>query len=61
VVQLREIGISSSASQRDLDYYRAFEQRSGGRAKTYWSREIGDYEVRLVDEWGRYGDVVFED
>lgn len=63
VVQLREIGISSSRIRNAiLDYYRAFEQRS------QWAREnllvfgeIENYEARLVDEWSRYRDVVFEE
>lgn len=63
VVQLREIGVSSSRIRHAiLDYYRAYEQRSE------WAREhllnfgeIEDYEARLVDEWSRYRDIVFED
>lgn len=63
VVQLRAIGISSSRIRNAiLDYYRAFEQRSEwARANLLVSGEIEDYEDRLVDEWGRYKDVVFEE
>lgn len=63
VVQLREIGISSNRIQNAiLDYYRAFEQRAAwAREGLLVSGEIEDYEDRLIDEWGRYRDVVFED
>lgn len=63
VVQLREIGISSSRIRNAiLDYYRAFEQRSEwARENLLVSGEIEDYEGRLVDEWSRYKDVVFEE
>lgn len=63
VVQLREIGISSNRIRNAiLDYYRAFEQRSEwARENLLVSGEIEDYEDRLVDEWSRYRDVVFED
>ncbi len=63
VVQLREIGVSSSRIRNAiLDYYRAFEQRSEwARENILVSGEIEDYEDRLVDEWIRYRDVVFED
>lgn len=63
VMQLREIGVSSSRIRNAiLDYYRAFEQRSEwARANLLVSEEIDDYEDRLVDEWSRYKDVVFED
>lgn len=63
VVQLREIGVVSSRIRNAiLDYYRAFEQRSEwARENILVSGEIEDYEDRLVDEWSRYRDVVFED
>lgn len=63
VMQLREIGISSNRIRNAiLDYYRAFEQRSEwARESLLVSGEIEDYEDRLVDEWGRYRDVVFEE
>lgn len=63
VVQLRELGISSNRIRNAiLDYYRAFEQRSEwARENLLVSGEIDDYEDRLVDEWGRYRDVVFDE
>lgn len=63
VVQLRKIGISSNRIRNAiLDYYRAFEQRSEwARENLLVSGEIEDYEDRLVDEWSRYRDVVFEE
>lgn len=63
VVQLREIGVSSSRIRNAiLDYYRAFEQRSEwARENLLVSGEIEGYEDRLVDEWSRYKDVVFEE
>ncbi|QWA09147.1 hypothetical protein GTU79_16985 [Sodalis ligni] len=63
VVQLREIGISSNRIRNAiLDYYRAFEQRSSwARENLLVTGEMEDYEDRLVDEWSRYRDVVFEE
>lgn len=63
VVQLRKIGISSNRIRNAiLDFYRAFEQRSEwARENLLVSGEIEDYEDRLVDEWNRYKDVVFEE
>jgi len=63
VMQLLEIGVSSSRIRNAiLDYYRAFEQRSEwARENLLVPGEIEDYEDRLVDEWSRYRDVVFED
>jgi hypothetical protein len=63
VVQLREIGIASNRIRNAiLDYYRAFEQRSAwARENLLVSGEMEEYEERLVDEWSRYRDVVFED
>jgi hypothetical protein len=62
VRQLREIGISSVRIRNAiLDYYRAYEQRSQWtRENLLVSGELDDYEDRLVDEWSRYRDVVFE-
>jgi len=62
VEQLRVIGVSSSRIRNAiLDYYRAFEQRSAwARENLLVPGEIEEYEDRLVDEWGRYRDVVFE-
>lgn len=63
VQQLREIGVSSDRIRNAiLDYYRAFEQRSSwARENLLVSGELEDYEDRLVDEWSRYRDVVFEE
>lgn len=63
VVQLREIGIASNRIRNAiLDYYRAFEQRSSwARESLLVSGEMEEYEDRLVDEWSRYRDVVFEE
>lgn len=63
VLQLREIGVQTNRIRSAiLDYYRAFSQRSA------WAREnvllVGEmerYEARLVDEWSRYRDVIFEE
>jgi len=62
VIQLREIGISPSRIQKAIyDYYRAFEQRSSwARENVLFEGEVEEYEDRLVDEWERYRDVVFE-
>ena len=63
VVQLREIGIASNRIRNAiLDYYRAFEQRSSwARENLLISGEMEEFEDRLVDEWSRYRDVVFEE
>jgi hypothetical protein len=63
VRQLRELGIGSVRIRNAiLDYYRAFEQRSAwARENLLVSQEIEHYEDRLVDEWGRYKEVVFEE
>lgn len=63
VRQLHEIGVSSARIRNAiLDYYRAFEQRSlWARESLLVSGELEDYEERLVDEWSRYRDVVFEE
>jgi len=63
VVQLRHIGVSSNRIRNAiLDYYRAFQQRSEwARENLLVSGEIEEYENRLVDEWSRYRDVVFEE
>ncbi|NDP62031.1 ABC-three component system protein [Polaromonas sp.] len=63
VAQLREIGIASNRIRNAiLDYYRAFEQRSSwARESLLISGEMEEYEDRLVDEWSRYRDLVFEE
>jgi hypothetical protein len=62
VVQLREIGIIPNRIQNAIyDYYRAFQQRSSwAREEVLIEGEVEDYENRLVDEWERYRDVIFE-
>ena len=63
VAQLREIGINKDSIQfAILDYYRAYEQRSmWARQQVIDSEEVELYEDRLVEEWGRYKAVIFED
>lgn len=62
VQQLREIGVGPGRIQSAiLDYYRAFEQRSAWvREDLLFAGEIEQYEERLVDEWTRYKEIVFE-
>ncbi len=63
VKQLRAIGLKSGRIRRAiLDYYRAFQQRNS------WLREMADlsgelesYDDRLVDEWARLREIVFEE
>jgi len=62
VEQLRALELSPTRIQNAIiDYYRAFEQRSSwARENLLVSGEIEEYEDRLVDEWTRYREVVFE-
>lgn len=62
VAQLREIGIQPNRIQNAiLDYYRAFEQRSiWARENALVEGEVEEYENKLVEEWERYRDVIFE-
>jgi len=62
VIQLREIGITANRIQNAIyDYYRAFQQRSSwARENVLLAGEVEEYETRLVDEWERYRDVIFE-
>lgn len=63
VKQLRTIGLKSDRIKRAiLDYYRAFQQRNS------WLREFADlngeletYDDRLVDEWSRLKEIIFEE
>lgn len=63
VKQLKIIGLKSDRIRRAiLDYYRAFQQRNS------WMREMADlsgeleaYDERLVDEWARLREIVFEE
>ncbi|GMO27128.1 ABC-three component system protein [Bradyrhizobium sp. TM233] len=62
VEQLRALELSTARIQNAIvDYYRAFEQRSSwARESLLVSGEIEEYEDRLVDEWSRYREIVFE-
>ncbi len=62
VNQLRSLELSTTRLQAAIiDYYRAFEQRSNwARENLLVSNEIEEYEDRLIDEWSRYKEVVFE-
>jgi len=63
VKQLRAIGLRSDRLRRAiLDYYRAFEQRGKWqRENVTLTGEIGEYDDRLVDEWARIREIVFEE
>lgn len=62
VEQLRALELTTTRLQSAIiDYYRAFEQRSSwARENLLVSNEIEEYEDRLIDEWTRYKEVVFE-
>ena len=62
VEQLRALNLKPERIQNAiLDYFRAFEQRSSwARQHVLLDGEVDEYEERLVEEWGRYRDVVFE-
>lgn len=62
VEQLRALDLSATRIQNAIiDYYRAFEQRSSwARESLLVSGEIEEYEDRLVEEWIRYREIVFE-
>lgn len=62
VEQLRVLNLSATRIRNAMiDYYRAFEQRSSwARESLLISGEIEEYEDRLVDEWTRYREIVFE-
>ena len=63
VKQLRAIGLRSDRLTRAiLDYYRAFEQRGKWQRETVTlTGEIEKYDDRLVDEWARIREIVFEE
>ncbi|MGD0235174.1 MAG: ABC-three component system protein [Syntrophorhabdales bacterium] len=63
VKQLRAIGLRSDRLRRAiLDYYRAFEQRGSWlRENVTLSGELEQYDDRLVDEWARLREIVFEE
>lgn len=62
VRQLHAIGLKSNRiSSAIVDYYRAFAQRA------YWARteasiddEVERFQDRLIDEWGRRKDIIFD-
>jgi hypothetical protein len=62
VEQLRALELSAARIQSAIiDYYRAFEQRSSwARESLLVSGEIEEYEDRLVEEWTRYREIIFE-
>lgn len=62
VEQLRILDLSTTRIRNAIiDYYRAFEQRSSwARESLLVSGEIEEYEDRLVDEWTRYREIIFE-
>jgi hypothetical protein len=61
--QLRLVMVSESRIRRAInDYYRAFEQRSKWmREDLLGIGELGRYEDRLTEEWGRLHDIMLED
>lgn len=63
VRQLKAIGLKSDRIRRAiLDYYRAFEQRNSWlREMANLSGELETYDDRLVDEWARLREIVFEE
>lgn len=62
VKQLHILELSSTRIRNAIiDYYRAFEQRSSwARENLLISNEIEEYEDRLIEEWTRYREIVFE-
>lgn len=62
VEQLRDLDLPVGRIQHAIiDYYRAFEQRSSwARESLLISGEMEEYEDRLVEEWSRYREIVFE-
>jgi hypothetical protein len=63
VKQLRAIGLRPDRLTRAiLDYYRAFEQRGKWqRENVTLTGEIEKYDDRLVDEWARIREIIFEE
>lgn len=63
VKQLRAIGLRSDRLSRAiLDYYRAFEQRGKWqRENVTLTGEVEKYDERLIDEWARIREIVFEE
>ncbi len=63
VRELRAIGLKSERIRRAiLDYYRAFQQRNSWLHEiSDLSREFKTYDDRLVDEWARLREIIFEE
>lgn len=63
VKQLRIIGLKSDRITRAiLDYYRAFQQRNSWiRNFAELNGELEMYDDRLVDEWSRLKEIIFEE
>lgn len=64
VRQLRAIGLKSERITRAiLDYYRASEQRSAWLRENVMldDGEVERYDDRLVDEWARTREIIFEE
>lgn len=63
VRQLKYVGLKSDRLRRSiLDYYRAFEQRASWlRENVTLTGEVERYDDRLVDEWARLKEIVWED
>ena len=63
VRQLRAIGLLSDRLRRAiLDYYRAFEQRGMWvRENVTLTGELEQYDDRLMNEWSRLREIVFEE
>lgn len=62
VRQLRALELSSARIQNAVvDYYRAFAQRSSwARENLLFADEIELYEARLIEEWARFKEIIFE-
>lgn len=63
VEQLKSIGVGTDRIKRAiLDYYRAFQQRSSWlREYAELDGELESYDDRLVEEWSRLKEIIFED
>ena len=63
VSQLKVIGLKSERIRRAiLDYYRAFQQRNSWlNDMSDLSKELKTYDARLVDEWARLREIIFEE
>lgn len=63
VLQLKSINLNSERIKRAiLDYYRAFQQRNSWmREMASLTGELESYDNRLVDEWDRLREILFEE